>query len=245
MKGRRSFFPIRPVLSVVILVLLFALILCLGYALTNLRYFKIGYIICDEDTLVDLSYLKGRNIFAVDLKKESLYLAGLYPAYKRIRLVKVFPDRIFADFTERRPIAYVKLSRYFCVDDDLVLFDMPKEAEEIQLPLILGLERRIFAPRLGSKVNSRELGLAVTIIKEARANQVLKDYQIKRIDVPGLNNASLFIVDGLEVRISQDDIKAKMEILGTLLNEEKDNLDNVKYIDLRFREPVIKLKSAD
>ncbi len=245
MKGRRSFSPVKPVLSVLTIALLFALALFLGRSLTRLHYFKIGYIICADDVRADLSYLKGRSIFSVDLRKESLYLSGLYPAYKSIRLVKVFPDRIFADLTERRPIAYVRLSRYFCVDDGLVLFEMPKQAQDEQLPLIFGLERRIFSPRLGVKSDSRELGLAVNIIKEARSNRILKDYQISKIDVPGLNNASFFIARGLEVKISQEDVKSKIEILGSLINAEKDNLDNVKYIDLRFREPVIKLKDAD
>ncbi len=242
MKGRRSSFPVKRASPLVALALLFALLLCLGYGLTRLGYFNIRYIICDENLPIDLSYLKGRNIFGVNLKKESLYLAALYPGYKRIRLVKVFPDRIFAQMTYRRPLAYVKLFRYFCVDDELVLFDIPKEAQEAQFPLVLGLERRILNPRLGAKVNSRELAMAVTIIKETRENPVLRDYPIKRIDVPGLNNASFFIAEGLQVKISQDDIKAKMLILGSLLNEEKDNLGRVRYIDLRFKEPVIKFK---
>jgi cell division septal protein FtsQ len=245
MKGRRSFFPVKQASPLVVLAALFALLLCLGYGLTRLGYFNIRYIICDENLPIDLSYLKGRNIFGVNLKKESLYLAGLYPGYKSVRLVKVFPDRIFVEMTCRRPLAYVKLFKYFCVDDGLVLFDIPKEAQEAQFPLILGLERRISNPRLGVRVNSRELAMAVTIIKETRQNPVLRDYPIKRIDVPGLNNASFFIAEGLQVKISQDDIKAKMLILGSLLNEEKDNLDKVGYIDLRFKEPVIKLKSAD
>ncbi|MEI6631454.1 MAG: cell division protein FtsQ/DivIB, partial [bacterium] len=145
----------------------------------------------------------------------------------------------------RRPIAYVKLYRYFCVDDGLVLFDLPKQAQAQELPLILGLDRIIYNPKPGVRVNLRELAFAVDIIKKAGVISALKDYQIKTINVPSLNNASFFIAGGLEVKISQDDISEKMSILGSLLNQEKLGLGQIRYIDLRFKEPVIKLKNAD
>lgn len=245
MKGRKSAFPIKAVLALVLFCALLLVLLYLGHRLKNLGLFKIKYIISKEDSQIELPHLKGINIFEVNLRKESARLEGLYPGYKIIKLIRVLPDRIFADFIERRPVAYVKLYRYFCVDDGLVLFDLPKQAQAGELPLILGLDRRIYNPSPGARVNLRELALAVDIIKKAGVTPVLKDCQIKTISVPSLNNASFFIAGGLEVKISQDDISDKMSILGSLLNQERSGLDKIRYIDLRFKEPVIKLKNAD
>ena len=245
MKGRRSAFPIKAVVATLIFGILLSALLYLGYALANLDFFKIRYIISSRDNPIDFSYLQGRNIFKVDLKKESLRLSGLYPGYKKIKLVRVFPDRIFVNLLERKALAYLKLHRYFCVDESLVLFDLPKEMEEVGLTLILGVDRRIYDPTPGARVNLKELALAIDIIKEARINPILRDYQIKTISVPSLNNASFSIAGGPEVKISGNDIKSKIAILSSLVNQEKNNLGSIRYIDLRFREPVIKLKSAD
>jgi cell division septal protein FtsQ len=229
MKGHKSAFPIKAVLALAISCALLLVLLYLGHLLKDLGLFKIKYIISKEDSQIELSHLKGSNIFEIDLRKESKRLESLYPGHKTIKLVRVLPDRIFVDFIERRPIAYLKLYRYFCVDDSSVLFDLPGQTQVQGIPFILGLERKIYNPRPGLRVNLR----------------VLKEYQIKAINVPSLNNASLFIASGLEVKISQDDISDKISVLGSLLNQERNGLDKIRYIDLRFKEPVIKLKNAD
>jgi hypothetical protein len=46
------------------------------------------------------------------------------------------------------------------------------------------------------------------------------------------------------VRIGEGSIKQKMMILGGLLIQAEKGLQNIKYIDLRFKEPVIKLNNA-
>jgi cell division septal protein FtsQ len=47
---------------------------------------------------------------------------------------------------------------------------------------------------------------------------------------------------GLEVRIGQDNTKARIELLEDLLNQTKNELNKIKYIDLRFKDPAIKFK---
>ena len=245
MKGRRSAFPVNLTVFLVSGCVLFSALIYLGYRLTRLDLFRIRQVVCKDKLPLDFSYLEGSNIFGVDLRKESRRLELLYPGYSKIRLIKVFPDRIFVDFIERVPLAYVKLQRYFCIDEDQVLFDPPKQPLERELPLILGLERRVYNPSAGGRVNLREMGFAVSLIKTAARGSVLKSYPIKTINVPGLSNASFSIADGLEIRISQDRMDEKMDILNSLLAQEKDRLADIRYIDLRFKEPVIKLKSAD
>ena len=245
MKGHRSAFPIKAVLLAAVSCVMLAALLYLAYLFKGLSLFRIKYVIGRPDSQVDLSYLKGSNIFELDLKKESKRLAASYPGYKNIKLVRVFPDRIFADFKERRPIAYLKLYRYFCVDDELVLFDMPKELSGPGLPIILGLERKIYSPSPGTRLSIKELALAAEIIETAGKTEALKDYPIKTIQVPSLNNASFVISGGLEIKISQEDVPEKLSMLGSLLNQERDGLGKIHYIDLRFKEPVIKLKDAD
>ena len=231
---------------ILIVIIFLGLIFITGSSLRTLKtldYFKLKDIIVKETASGDLSYLKGRNIFSINLKEESRYAAQLYPDYKKVRLIRILPNRLFVDFIRRRPLAYIKLYRYFCVDEDAVLFDM-SESEKEDLPVILGLDTKIFGPKTGQKYNIKELATSLDIIKEVQKNKILKDYKIKKIDVVSLSNTSFFTASGLEIKLGQDNIKDKINILSGLLPQVKNDLGNIKYIDLRFKEPLIKLNDA-
>lgn len=212
-------------------------------------FFKIKYIIAKEsndglESSIDLSYLQGRNTFALDLAQEARFISQFYPGYKKIRIVRILPDRLFADFLRRSPIAYVRLYRSFYVDEDAVLFEAAPGLEGLDLPVISGLQTKIFAPQPGRKYNARELSAAVDIIKETKNNKVLRGLRIKRIDVADSSDISFFLLapENLQVKIGLDYIKDKVNILSSLLAQNKSDLGNIKYIDLRFKEPVIKFK---
>ncbi len=190
--------------------------------------------------------------------KESGYISELYPTYKNIRLFRILPSRLFIKVTDRVPIAYVKLYRYFCVDSEQVLFDLTGRPEAVDLPLIMGLERKIVGPKPGRRYNIKELITALSIIQEIKTNSLFKNYKIVRTDVTNPAQVACFIqsldyskgrpVTGfpaLEIRTGQDDIKDNIRVLAGLLSQFKDDIDNIKYIDLRFKDPVVKFKDAD
>jgi cell division septal protein FtsQ len=226
-----------------------------SYTIKLLRttgYFNIKEIVSKEANTADLSYLKGKNIFSLDLKKEAGYISAFYPDYSKIKIIKVLPNRIFVDFVKRKPLAYVKLYRYFALDADGVLFYSSGEQPSQELPLIVGLETKIFGPKPGKKYNIKEVVLALDIIKEIRANRALKNIAIRKIDAATPVNATIFIPlpkgqtellfeKLVEVKIGQGNIKEKIAVLAGIMLQERNNLENIKYIDLRFKEPVIKL----
>jgi len=233
----------------------------LSKAVKNLDYFKIKDIIIKGNERVDLSYLEGQGVFSVDIRKESAYIAELYPNFKLIRIIRILPNRLYVDFLRRQPIAMVKLYRYFCVDEEAVLFDYPMRLEELDLPQIWGLETKIFGPKIGRIYNLKELRLALRIIQEVKRDRVFKDYQLKRIDVQSLANTAFFLsatpktasnaggtsrgeIEIIEVKIGQEEIKERIALLASLLGRGKDGFKNIKYIDLRFKEPVIKLNDV-
>jgi hypothetical protein len=51
-------------------------------------------------------------------------------------------------------------------------------------------------------------------------------------------------MDVLEVRFGQGYINEKVDILGNLFVQARNDLANIKYIDLRFNDPVIKFKES-
>lgn len=247
------------ILSIIIFMALFSVIVYVGKIFKNSDYFKIKDIVVNKGNAgVDFSYLVGHNVFNIDLNKESGYISELYPAYSNIRLIRVLPNRLFVGFTERKAIAYIKLYRYFCVDKDSVLLSLPQEVQEFQLPVILGLETKIFGAKPGRQYNIKELTLALDIIKEIKINSLSRNYMVQKIDVTSFTKASCFIIpleppdspqgknvkefNGLEVRVGQDNISDKVRVLAGLFIQLKSELKRIKYIDLRFKVPVIKFK---
>lgn len=245
MKRSKLNLPIKLIITIIIIS--FSILFIIGGLvrfLTTSDYFEIKEIVASRGDKVGLSYLKGKNIFSIDLRKLSQYLARGYPNYRKIRLIRILPNRIYIDFTKRKAIALVNLYRYLAVDEEGVFFDIPEQLETLDLPIILGLETKIFGPKAGKKYNIKELTLALNIIKELKLNRDSKDYKIKRIDVASLSNASFFLtgIEGLQIKINEDNIKDKINLLAGLLIQTKDELPNIKYFDLRFKEPVIKFK---
>ncbi len=254
MKKQKIKFSIKLIFIILIVLIGIFTVRVVSENLKNAPFFKITDIIMKENNSLNLSYLKGRNIFSVDLNKEGRRLALSLANYKKIRFIRVLPNRLFVDFIKRRPFAYVKLYRYFCVDDDGLLFDEPKDAFDPNLAVILGLDTKIFGPKAGTLYNNSELILALNILKEFKKNKVLGCYQIKTIDVTIPANAVMFLslvqppglVDkgSFEVKIGQSNFVDKINILSSLLAQINNERTNIKYIDLRFKEPVIKLKDV-
>jgi len=255
-KGRPRNIAKKLIIAVFIFLFL-APIIYLKNSLRDLEYFRVKDVVVDSEGRGDFSYLKGRNIFDIDITHEAEYISQAYPGYKRIKLIRVLPNRIFIDFVKRKPLAILKLYRLFSIDDESVLFETGNEAARTELPLIVGLETKIFGPRAGTRYNIKELTGAVEIIKYIQNNRTLKNYEIKKIEVHNASYFTCFIgvpwalygnaqkqpalaSDILQVKFSRTEIQDKLDLLAGLFNQIKTDLNRVSYIDLRFKEPVIK-----
>jgi len=262
MKKRKIKAPPKSV--IVAVVILLALLLFLGYIwnlLNTSEYFEVREVITKEPNHIDLSYLKGRNIFTLDLKEEAGNILTYYPNCLDVQLSRVLPNRLYVKFIKRKPAALVKLYRNFILDEQGVIFPAPNDAQYAGLPVVTGLETRIIGPRPGRKYNIKEVKLALEIIKEIRENTLLKNYRIEKIDLANTSNTTVYLMlptkvldyqkgqvtvgpDSLEIRLGDENIKDKITILSGVFVQTKVDLATVKYVDLRFKEPVIKLKDA-
>ena len=277
-QGTKKIAPGQKVLTgaLITCVAVFSVAVYASVLLKRLSYFKVKEVFIKEsyrsndllqalsdpaEGTVDLSYLKGRTIFSLDLSHEASRILAAYPRYKKVRLIKIFPNRLFVHCIKRRAIAVVALPRNFFVGEDLALSPAPAvmSREDADLPVVAGLERKIASVRLGKKYFVPELMLAIGIVREVRINSELRNYSLKKIDVSNIENTSIFVsvpysalagssaqknpaAGSLEVKLGQDDIKAKISLLGELFLHYRRKLSLLEYVDLRFKEPVIKLK---
>lgn len=252
MKKQRFNFPVKIIIFLAIILLAFSFII--GYiwkVFTTSDFFAVSQVIVrNSDRSFD--YLKGRNIFSLDLKSESWRASLSCPDCRKVRIARILPNCIFVDFLKRKPVALVKFYKDFAIDEQGVLFYPNAAIEEAGLPVIFGLETKIFAPRPGTKYKRPELDLALSILKEFRVNRSFGGFTLERIDVVNPESASFFILlpksgtaesMGFEVRTGPNNIREKMVILGGLVIQARKEWANIKYIDLRFKEPVIKLNN--
>jgi cell division septal protein FtsQ len=245
-------------------VVLISLVLSLYQRLKRSEYFLVkdvtvrqgSNITQDEKNFV---YLKGRNIFDLNLEKEARNAAYYYPSYQKIRITRFFPAHLVVDFLKREPLAVIRSSRNFYIDENLVLFELPDSPAGIDLPIISGVDKYISVAKYGTKCGSQAIVKALNIIKQMRENKVFKGYKINKLDMSGPDNpATIFLASipaagytktdftpleqYLEVKLGWEDTRNKLALLATLLAQVKNNIYNIEYIDLRFKEPVIKFK---
>lgn len=239
MKRKRIKLPFKVILiaCLILAIFYFSIRSLLKLFLTS-EYFKVRDIITNNED-VDLSYLKGINIFTVDLDRLSSNLNSRYPDYRTIVLARCLPNCICVDFKKREVIAYVKLYRYFAVDERGVLFNPEGEDLKPDIPVILGLQTKIFGPKSGARFDIKELRLALDLIREVKNINKLSEYNIKKINASDARELSFYILDNTEVKIGEE-IKEKLMVFSSLLAHISSELKNIRYIDLRFREPVIR-----
>ncbi len=261
MRKRQLNLPVK-IISFLAIILL-AIYFVIGYiwkVLTSADFFAVKQVVVrNSDT--QFLHLKGKNIFSLDLSEQARKAYLSCPDCRKVRFARVLPSCLVVDFLKRKPVAWVRFYKNFALDDQGVLYHPDTVLEELDLPLIYGLETKIFAPKPGRSYRRSEIGLALSIIHEFKANSAFNEFRLKRINLATLGGAGFFMLlakppadnssvvrqaegIGFEVRTGPNNIKQKMMILAGLVTQERKEWANIKYIDLRFKEPLIKLKNV-
>lgn len=214
-------------------------------------FFKVKDIIIREGTTIrddrdnDLKFLIGKNIFSLDLKKNVQFIQSMYPAYRTARLVKFLPNQMCLDLMKRNAVACVNAQPPLYIDDRMIFFEAVDPSAARKLPLISGIDttNRNFRP--GMRTSHAGVIFAVRLIQQAKENKVLQRYNIERVVVHDAANASLYLSGPLEVRIGAGKLDDSLQILASLLNQVGNGVSNIEYIDLRFKDPVIRFKGKE
>lgn len=237
MKKRKLRFPFKIIsISLLCLGAIFFLLFFSARYLTTSDYFKI------KDSA---DYFAGKNIFKINLQKEAQRLSRLYPDYKRVVLRLLLPNRIIVNFIPRQAVALLSLPDRFYVDKEGVLFRLTSGGDEhTQLPLIIGLKARITNPQSGVKYNDNSLLATLDFIDNLNKDKNLsKNLKIKEVNLANTNNVFLFTSTDCKINLGGiESLNKDLLILQRLISEINSDLTKLKYIDLRFREPIVKYR---
>lgn len=187
----------------------------------------------------DLRGLIGKNIFTVDLKSVERKLGYKYPQASQLKIARRFPDQISVVAKKRVPYAQLSTqSRTVTVDDEGVILSLKKKDDK-KLPSIMGA--RLTDPELvlGLPLRSPDIWMSLKIIKLFSAHEELENYAISEINMENLSKIYFTLTNKLDVIIDGEDLDQDMRVLSVVLSKGKLNLSEIKYIDLRFNEPII------
>lgn len=186
-----------------------------------------------------LGRLRGKNIFSIDLKRLHREIRAVFPQIYDLSIERRFPDTVHINAKRRDPFAQVLVKdNYLTIDEEGVVIFIEAQPSA-QLPLIRNshLEKRKVV--LGARLATAEIKTAIEVIEAFYNNNDLSKYPITDVDVDNLSKVSFKIGPMLEIILDKDDSARKLEILVSLIAQKKLDFREVKYIDLRFKEPVV------
>lgn len=188
-----------------------------------------------------LERLIGQSIFDVDLYTIQRRLQVEYPQIDHLRLYRQFPNRIYVDAIRRDPFAVVMVRHtQVLVDKDGIVMSLTVPATH-KFPVISGL---IFEQNavVGKPLGQSDLPLALTILRSFKDNPHLESMPVLTLDLTNLSEIKCILANQLKVIIAEDNIQQKIVKLGVVISQGKIRAEDINYIDLRFKDPILNYK---
>ncbi|MDO8603465.1 MAG: cell division protein FtsQ/DivIB [Candidatus Omnitrophota bacterium] len=183
----------------------------------------------------------GTNVFLVDLKDLKEKIVRSHPELRDIVVRRVLPNRLIVQARQRIPVAQVYGDKPYFIDKDGVFLAYTKDAENEEIiPMITGIR---VSPFRGGFTQKEKIDSALFLIEAASENSKLSKYKIKKIDMADSRNISFFFnaadAEKVEIKIGEGEFTKRLETLSTVLEQVGRDIDRVKYIDLRFEDPIV------
>lgn len=211
--------------------------------------FEVKEVIVPENlqsfSLPDISKLKGKNIFSVDLAVQEKKVRQKYPQLANLRVIRKFPDRIEFFAFKRAPFAVALIEGHlFVIDKDGFSIGAPSQDSE-PLTVIKGLAKQKLIP--GDQVVDDRVKTGLEIVKVFRENRILSKVPLHSVDLQDMQRIVCVLGEEgntFEAFLDKDNFTRKAEGLATLVLHNDVDMLKVKYIDLRFGEPIVGQKKT-
>ena len=111
-----------------------------------------------------------------------------------------------------------------------------------EAPLISGVRitsSRGSEPKLNES-QEEKIKRALFLIDLISRNKKLLKFRLKNIDVADIRNISFYFdAENVEIKIGDSEFSKRLDTLGTVLEQLGQDIGRVKYIDLRFEDPIV------
>lgn len=178
---------------------------------------------------------KAGSLLELDLETVRDRIAKDHPELKRVTVIKDYPDTVRIIVEERRPFAEVRAEQIFIVDEEGFVLSKNTDGAAEGLPSIIGVGSRYMKENTFNQ--SAVLKKAIEILKLLKATRFKDKYGVERVDVSNMDNISIYIRKGVEIKLGKDEFREKIEKVELPLSNL--DLSKIKYIDLRFNDLIV------
>lgn len=189
----------------------------------------------------EVSYLIGKNIFNVNLRALHKKIVSQHPELAHLKISKKYPDKIYIMAKKRTVLAQARINgRLYALDQAGVVLKSGTEPEE-NLPLLLGV-RVNTKVSVGEMLKGPDIRAGLGIIKAFENDPKLAAFPLNSVDVQNTSKINLLVSEKLKVLMDTVDFQHKIRLLGFILSQPGFDWNTTKYIDLRFKEPILGTK---
>jgi len=190
---------------------------------------------------IDDKDVLGANIFLVDLKNFKEKIEASHPELRDVVVRRALPNRLIVQARQRLVVAQVYGDKPYFIDKDGIFLPYTNNSVEENIPIISGI--RVAGPSRNSVVQKEKISKALFLIYALSVNRKLSRYQIKTIDMADSRNISFFLsakdAEKVEIKIGDSEFNKRLDVLATVLEQLGQDIERVKYIDLRFEDPIV------
>jgi len=184
----------------------------------------------------------GTNALFVDLGAIKDKITAGHPEFKDIVVRRVLPSMLVVECTLRKAVAQIRSDRYYPVDKEGVILPDVVNFPNPELPIVTGIGinlAKVSMSRFG-EFESQKLANALDLINEIAAEDRLKAYRLKVLDIadPGNLTFTLETINA-EIKIGNTDFQDRLDTLAVVIGQLGPDISNFKYIDLRFEDPIM------
>lgn len=186
--------------------------------------------------------LAGTNIFEVDKKKYEDTLINNFARLKKAEILKVFPDNLIINLSERVPLLIILYkNNYFLIDTEGVVLEKISDGLDKYENYIVVKNAVNYTPETGEKIAKKNVLSSADIYKSL--NEEIK----KRIKFAGITDdasGDIFFetIDGKKIIFgNSSEIIKKNAVLEQIFKDLKNESIFYSIIDLRISDnPVVK-----
>ena len=181
----------------------------------------------------------GRNIFSVVPSQVVVLLREEYPYLKTTRVRRVFPDTIEVDLVSRENFACLDTSGGVVLDRSGMILSVGEFPEG--LVRIKGFSFFLSRPHPGVQLKDKGVEEALGIIDSILKKTRIRARDLQLVDISDKNNMWVTARD-VPINLGRDDLERKIDTLKDIFSDPAIDLGGIRYIDLRFRDPVYSYK---
>ena len=241
---RKTFFYSLPyILSMTALGVLFGGVVAYAvnsttFQLTEVKILNIGTL-TSEQSFQFSELQRGENLIQLDLVGVQQVIKRKHPEFKEVKVRRVLPNRVEILLKRRTPVAQVAYARFVQVDKDLVVLPNSSPTPFRNLPVIEGAPLPRGGLAVGAAIEDAGTKRALWLMDIVKRKNILRKHTLTKVDIADVRNTSFIVDNAIEIRIGNGHFIERLKILDQILKTQPLDPARMRYIDLRFDDPVV------